>query len=511
MMDVEGMEFKDCMIDGDTRIELINGRIADVENGCYYGKDVRIIIQNGKIMSMPGDIGEQSKIKGDLVVDLKGKAVIPGLFNTHSHVQWFTMPMLTGEAKDKQVLREMEDCLKHGVTNIRDALTDSLHLNRDLKEKIEKGEIKGPRIHQAIYISPIGGTFAPYNGKIKKMLLSLLNMKPMDYNSSDSGAVVFSPSASEQDVKDAVDRAIDERGAEFIKIYDQTEKGITYKPGAQIMTEQQLESAINQAQRRGVKTMIHQLTLNSFRRGIKAGVSSLAHIPYDDLLNEKDIKDFLESGCIIEPTLSVLYHLCWNTPKNNLKENIHYDRLVKFRNETYKSLANEFWAPEFKDKFILQFDDLSKGKMKMLGIIDISYIFNYYAKWLSNGIRNMKMLFENGTDIRFACGNDACVGACSISAVKHELDMFNFCLNEAECNDSFNGKQALKVATINSARMLGLENDFGSISPGKVADLAIVDGDPFADYRIIGAPVSALFLNGKLLINNCGLELSSRE
>ena len=33
----------------------------------------------------------------------------------------------------------------------------------------------------------------------------------------------------------------------------------------------------------------------------------------------------------------------------------------------------------------------------------------------------------------------------------------------------------------------------------------ILDGDPLQDFRLIGSPVAALFMDGELLINNCGI------
>lgn len=42
---------------------------------------------------------------------------------------------------------------------------------------------------------------------------------------------------------------------------------------------------------------------------------------------------------------------------------------------------------------------------------------------------------------------------------------------------------ALRCATLEGARYLGLDGDIGSIEPGKLADLAVIEGDPLADAR----------------------------
>jgi imidazolonepropionase-like amidohydrolase len=54
-----------------------------------------------------------------------------------------------------------------------------------------------------------------------------------------------------------------------------------------------------------------------------------------------------------------------------------------------------------------------------------------------------------------------------------------------------------------------LEKEFGSIESGKTADLAILDGDPLEDFRVSGSRVAALFMGGKLVINNCGLKVET--
>ena len=41
---------------------------------------------------------------------------------------------------------------------------------------------------------------------------------------------------------------------------------------------------------------------------------------------------------------------------------------------------------------------------------------------------------------------------------------------------------ALQAVTILPARLLGIEHRVGSLEPGKDADIAIFDGDPFSNY-----------------------------
>jgi imidazolonepropionase-like amidohydrolase len=72
---------------------------------------------------------------------------------------------------------------------------------------------------------------------------------------------------------------------------------------------------------------------------------------------------------------------------------------------------------------------------------------------------------------------------------------------------TFSGADAVKIATLHSARSLGVEAEFGSIERGKTADLVILDGDPLEDFRVIGSRAAALFMDGRLVINDCGLRV----
>lgn len=57
-------------------------------------------------------------------------------------------------------------------------------------------------------------------------------------------------------------------------------------------------------------------------------------------------------------------------------------------------------------------------------------------------------------------------------------------------------REALRTATINPARYLNIEKEFGSVEVGKVADLVLIDGDPLADIHNLHL-VRAVVLNGR--------------
>lgn len=46
--------------------------------------------------------------------------------------------------------------------------------------------------------------------------------------------------------------------------------------------------------------------------------------------------------------------------------------------------------------------------------------------------------------------------------------------------------EAIKAATIHAAELIGVDNQLGSIEPGKIADIVAVDGDPLTDSQAFG-------------------------
>jgi imidazolonepropionase-like amidohydrolase len=397
----------------------------------------------------------------------------------------------------------MADCLAHGITHIRNAQSPDLRANRAVKERISKGEIPGPRILQAVLVGPTGS----YLQEKVPLPMKVMGRTSVDPAKDYAGAVAFPIDATERQVRDAVDIAIDEREAEAIKIGDEPWSLIAGKP-VPVMTIEQLSAVADQARRRGLQSTMHHSSVASFRRGVKAGVSSLAHEPFDAQLTQGDVEAFKASGCFSDPTVSAFYAiLSWKLAGDQSNDHPELNRLTEFRDKTYTfaAIADEYYIPELRASVMNGYKRCASGKPKMMGIMDMSGMFAWDTK-AAIGFENFCLLYEHG--VPMTTGNDT-MPPCTPAMVGLELLMFDHVLKGKPDGKQLSGADAVKIATINSARSLGLEEDFGSIESGKTADLVILDGDPLEDFRLIGSRVAALFMDGKLIINNCGLRVES--
>lgn len=513
--------FVDEHVPGDgARVLLRNGRFVDVINGRYFGPEVSVVVQGDRIAAMPGVPGQDSDMRPDFAIDLGGRTVLPGLFNTHCHINMASTTMLPrlGDIKlnkkhrERQRAKNMAECLAHGITNIRDAYTEDLRCNWALREEISQGELPGPRIVQSVVVGPPGSYLAEKLGAVLRIMGSAtLGITQIDHSKSEAGVVEFPIDATAGEVRDAVDRAIDERGAEAIKIGEQRENMANRKPNSTIMRIDQLEALSNQASRRGKKTLMHHTSVESFRRGVRAGVSSLSHLPFDAPLTKEDVEAFKAAGCIMEPTISVAYGITWKIKGDPLYDHPEMNRLTQYRDNvyTYAALADEYYLPELRNSLIWSYKNKASGKFKVLGLLNMSRMFRYYTQQVWHGFDNFRLLFEHGA--RMALSNDGGIPPCTPAMMAFELDFFDFVLGREPGMKRLSGAEAARIATINSACSMGLEKDFGSIEPGKIADLAIVDGDPFEGPHVLGSRVAALFMDGRLRINNCGLQIQHCE
>ena len=484
----------------DRPIELAGACLHDVERGDLFPAGTRLLLRGTRIDALlaPGTPSPPTARR----IDLGGRHLVPGLLNAHAHLQ-LVLPSLLATPTDAVRIRHhapaqrrlaMRQCLERGVTTVHDALTADLELNRRLLSADERG----PRLRQSVHVGPLGGPFSAERGWRDRLLYAIAGLPFVGYEERRSGIVTFAPDAGVGQVRDAVDRAIDERGADAIKLYDQAEQMFSYEPGARMLSQGQLDAATDQARRRGVATNMHHLTVQSLRRGLRAGVGTLVHLPCDGPLAAEDVASFVRSGCVLVPTVSLAFALCFATLTVGQAPHARLAFLERLRAARLEATTAS-WLPELVPTFRRGFAKAGRGATRLFGLLDMGRVFRHFAGVAGAGVDNLVRLAEAGCPI--ACGNDAGAIPCTTAMVGLELEL----LAALGGPPLRAGSTLLRAATLHAARSLGLESSHGAIGAGRVADLVALKADPRAEPALLGAAAEAVLLDGKLVVDRCGL------
>ncbi len=248
--------------------------------------DADVVIQDGRI----AEVG--SNLDGDERVDASGKAILPGLFDCHTHVMFegidiirsLTTPFSYRFFQGMHNLRKTLDC---GITTVRDAGGADL----GVKQAVEDGLIDGPRMQISItMISQTGGhadewmvcgTEVPTFG--------------VPYPGNPSG-IVNGPEEMRRKVRELI-----RDGADVIKVA--TTGGVLSPrddPRHAHFRDEELEMLVSEATAGGIWVMAHAQGTPGIKAAIRAGIRSIDHGVYMD---DEAIAMMLERGTFFVPTL----------------------------------------------------------------------------------------------------------------------------------------------------------------------------------------------------------------
>jgi imidazolonepropionase-like amidohydrolase len=233
----------------------------------------------------------------DDAIDLKGRALLPGLIDAHAHVSsdasrspgFGPPPPLHGELPRPRELgyfilaKAAGAMLAAGVTTVRDvgSYDDEAIV---LREAVRLGIVAGPRILSC--------------GRI--------------ISATAPGGAIFQTMYREADGPDEMRKAVREqlrRGADFVKLMATGARSVVAEdPEPAQMTEQELRAVVDEAHRMGVRVAAHVEGLDGARLAVAEGVDTIEH----GLSLHREprlLAAMAERGIVLVPTLSTFHDL----------------------------------------------------------------------------------------------------------------------------------------------------------------------------------------------------------
>lgn len=277
---------------------LLRGGLLIDGTGAEPVRDQVISIADGRIRSV-GPIGRVRSADNVDVVDLEGRAVLPGLVDAHTHLTYHV------ERPDVWALEQKESVelntfyagrnagwiLASGVTSIGDGGC--------------RGFI-GPAVRDAVRLGLIAGPEVVAAGPIICGAAGLLDGAPawMDQsNASSLGDIANGP----EQVRAAVRRQV-KGGVDWIKV---AASGVAGSPFSSAETDdlcfEDIQAAVGEAAKYGKLVHAHAHSRNGILAAVRAGAVSIHAAEYAD---EACLDAMVEKGTIFSPTIAWLHVRC---------------------------------------------------------------------------------------------------------------------------------------------------------------------------------------------------------
>jgi imidazolonepropionase-like amidohydrolase len=198
------------------------------------------------------------------------------------------------------------------------------------------------------------------------------------------------------------------------------------EPGSEQFTEEELRAGVEEAHKAGKKTATHAMGTRGIQNALRAGIDSIEHGVY---LDDETVSMMIERNSFLIPTISALYNI--------------------------ESKGIEAGIPAFAVEKTLKVKPFHLESIRMAREAGVSIAagtdagtpFNLHGE----NLREIKLLVDYG---------------------------------------GFSPMGAIEAGTGVAARVLGLDEELGTVAEGKVADLVMVEGNPLDDIDLLLNPES---------------------
>lgn len=268
---------------------ILCGRLIDGVGDAPI-ENAAVVIEGDRIVAVGG---RDVVPAGARIIDLGSATLMPGFIDAHSHPlldtddYQYSHLSRSSAYKALRALKAVQNTLAAGWTTIRIAGDADVHYaHLDLRRAIDEGLWTGPRITGAgHYISNTGG-----GGDI--------NFMSPEQDLHADGLVVDGVDEMRKAVREEI-----KYGSDWIKILvTGAFMSAADNPRDVHLSREELDVAIEEANRRGVPVMAHAHAAEGIKLAIRAGVRSIEHGTFID---DEGIRLAVERGVYLVPTLYI--------------------------------------------------------------------------------------------------------------------------------------------------------------------------------------------------------------
>jgi len=244
-------------------IVLRAATVLDGRGGTLGGRDV--VVRDGSI----DEVVPAGEGRGDVLYDLGGMTLLPGLIDTHTHIEWHFDR--SGKLRSRAVEETPEEAMLYvaenawvtlygGVTTVQSLGSPS---EGELRDAIARGVLPGPRI-----LTSLGS--------------------------------ISNESWTPEEMRARVAR-FDERGADVIKVFASASIRVG---GTPTLSQEQLDAICDEARARGLRAVVHAHGPESAQRAARAGCTSVEH---GALLDRETLELLAELGVYYDPNIDLIF------------------------------------------------------------------------------------------------------------------------------------------------------------------------------------------------------------
>lgn len=231
------------------RLTLLGATLHGSPTDAPIGDSVVIVDGHGIVAAGPRGLVPVPD-DGELI-DCEGMTVTAGFWNSHVHFferKWADASAIPAAELDLQ----LRDFAKYGFTSVFD-LSSMWRNTRQLRERIESGEVRGPRIRTT------GEGLVPPGALPPEAISAFMGLMKTPLPEIESAAQATS----------AATRLLDE-GVDAIKVFASGQSGST-------LAQHAIEAVIRTAHGRGKLVFCHPNTADDVASALRAGVDIIAH------------------------------------------------------------------------------------------------------------------------------------------------------------------------------------------------------------------------------------------